>query len=85
MEIKVRFEVVPAGNGVLAKAESLKLAALGSYSEEAVTALVVSVTAWCSGLQQLGVLQEVLDRKGLEWRGPGDGVIRVIPHVAQNM
>ncbi len=84
MEIKVRFEVVPAGNGVLAKAESLKLAALGSYSEEAVTALVVSVTAWCSGLQQFGFYRRFWT--GRAWNGEARGrVIRVIPHVAQNM
>jgi hypothetical protein len=82
MEVHVPFDVVPAGNGVLARAEQVNLAAFGSYNEEAITALARGISAWCAGLQKVGVLQDVLARRGLEWEGDLEGTVRVIPVVA---
>lgn len=83
MEIRIPFDLLPAGRSVLARAESVKLAALGSYNEEAITALTRGVSAWCSGLQKVGVLRENLERRGLKWEGDVEGAVRVIPVVAE--
>lgn len=84
MDVKVGCVLIPAGRNVLARAESVNLAALGSYSAEAIASLVEGVRAWCGGLREVGVLEETLARRGIEWSGASDGDLRVIPVIAQD-
>lgn len=84
MEVEVEFDLVRAGNSVLARAKDAKLAALGSYNEEAITALTRGVQAWCLGLRRAGILAATLDRRGIEWKGDVEGDLRVTPRVTQS-
>lgn len=43
--------------------------------DEHLESLELGMLAWCHGLAATGVLQETLERRGIEWHGEGDGIL----------
>lgn len=75
MTIRPVVEIGPIRNGVAARVHSLGLAGHGRDPARAVAALERGVLAWCHGLAATGVLQESLERRGVEWHDTGEGIV----------
>ena len=82
MTIRPVVEIGPIRNGVAARVRALGFAGHGRDRPRAVADVERGVLAWCHGLAAAGVLQESLERRGIEWQAEGEGIF-VDPQVLE--
>jgi hypothetical protein len=74
MKISFDVQLREGKSGVEARNAAIRLTGHGIRQEDAVESLKRGILAWCLGLRKAGILENVLERKGIVFHADGNSI-----------
>jgi len=75
MKISLGATLREGRSGIEARNQIIRLTGHGLSQDDAIESLKRGISAWCYGLREAGILENVLNRKGIEFIKDGESIL----------